>query len=199
LDRPYQVNLLGFSENSFLINTLYRYRRPVSFPRFLGYKQERKTATKECAMRDRINEALKQAVKGRQARRTATLRLVNAAIKDRDIDARGEGKEAVSDTEIFQILQKMVKQRQESARIYKEAGRDDLETQELEEIEIIAEFLPQPLNDDEVAAAIDGAISETGAEGLRDMGKVVGVLKAKFPGRIDFGRAAKVVKGRLAG
>ncbi|NOZ32432.1 MAG: GatB/YqeY domain-containing protein [Alphaproteobacteria bacterium] len=150
-------------------------------------------------MRDRINAALKEAVKGRQGRRTATLRLVNAAIKDRDIDARGEGKEAVADQEIFQILQKMVKQRQESARIYGDAGRTDLETQELEEIEIIAEFLPQPLGEDDVAAAIDAAIAETGAEGLRDMGKVVGVLKSKFPGRIDFGKAAKVVKQRLDG
>lgn len=149
-------------------------------------------------MRDRINAALKQAVKARETRRMATLRLVNAAIKDRDIDARGEGREAVSDEEILAILQKMIKQREESARIYAENGRAELAEQENEEISIIQEFLPQPLSEDEVGAAIDEAIADTGAESLRDMGKVVSALKAKFPGRIDFGKASKVVKAKLA-
>ncbi|WP_029040709.1 GatB/YqeY domain-containing protein [Cucumibacter marinus] len=149
-------------------------------------------------MRDRINAALKQAVKARETRRMATLRLVNAAIKDRDIDARGEGREAVTDEEILAILQKMIKQREESARIYAENGRAELAQQENEEIDIIQEFLPQPLSDEEVEAAIDEAIAETGAESLRDMGKVVSALKAKFPGRIDFGKASKVVKAKLA-
>lgn len=150
-------------------------------------------------MRDEINAALKDAIKARDTRRTATLRLVNAAIKDRDIDARGEGKEAVTDADILALLQKMVKQREESARIYAEANRAELEAQERDEITIINEFLPQPLSDEEVEAAIDEAIAESGAESLRDMGKVVGELKAKYPGRIDFGKASKLVKSKLGG
>jgi uncharacterized protein YqeY len=148
-------------------------------------------------MREQINEALKAAIKAREQRRMATLRLISAAIKDRDIDARGEGKEAVSDNEILAILQKMVKQREESAAIYAEAGREELATQEREEMDIIREFLPKPLSEDEVGAAIDEAIEVTGAEGLRDMGKVVGLLKKKFPGRIDLGEASKAIKAKL--
>lgn len=150
-------------------------------------------------MRDQINQALKHAVKSRDSRRMGTLRLINAAIKDRDIDARGKGKEAVDDAEILQILQKMVKQREESAAVYAENNREELAAQERAEIDVIQDFLPKPLTDDEVASAIDAAIAETGAESLRDMGKVVGVLKAKYPGRIDFGQASKTVKARLNG
>ena len=128
-------------------------------------------------MRDQISAAMKDAMKSRDGRRTTTLRLINAAIKDREIAARGEGKDGIADEDILAILQKMVKQR--------------------EEIEIIKEFLPKPLTEAEVDAAIKGAIAETGAEGLRDMGKVVGVLKAKYPGQIDFGQASKQVKAQL--
>lgn len=148
-------------------------------------------------MRDKISLALKEAIKARDTRRTATYRLINAAIKDRDIEARGQGKEPASDQDILQIMQKMVKQREESAAVYAENNREELAAQEREEIAIIQEFLPQPLSDDEVDAAIKAAIAETGAEGLRDMGKVVGVLKAKFPGRIDMGQASKSVKAAL--
>ena len=150
-------------------------------------------------MRDRIYEALKAAIKGRQPRRMATLRLISAAIKDRDIDARGEGREAVSDDEILSLMQKMVRQREESATVFADAGRPELAAQELEEIGIIQEFLPQPLSAEEVGAAIAEAIAATGAEGLRDMGKVVGALKTKFPGRIDLGKASKTIKTRLHG
>jgi len=150
-------------------------------------------------MRDEINAALKDAMKARDGRRSTTLRLINAAIKDRDIAARGEGKERVSDEEILGILQKMVKQREESIAIYDKAGRIDLAAQEREEVEIIQDFLPQPLNEGECSAAIDAAISETGAAGLRDMGKVVSALKEKYPGRIDFGKASKMVKDKLGG
>ncbi len=148
-------------------------------------------------MRDKISQALKESIKARDTRRTATFRLINAAIKDRDIAARGEGKDPASEQEILQILQKMVKQRIESATVYEENDRAELAQQEREEIAIIEELLPQPLSDDEVSAAIQDAIKETGAEGLRDMGKVVGVLKAKFPGRIDMGQASKSVKAAL--
>ncbi|MCF4099003.1 GatB/YqeY domain-containing protein [Maritalea mediterranea] len=150
-------------------------------------------------MRDQINQALKHALKNRDKRRMGTLRLISAAIKDRDIEARGKGKEAVDDAEILQLLQKMVKQREESAAVYAENNRDELAEQERAEIEVIQEFLPKPLTDEEVDAAIEAAIAETGAESLKDMGKVVGVLKSKYPGRIDFGAASKSVKAKLNG
>lgn len=148
-------------------------------------------------MRDRINEALKVATKARQPLRMSTLRLIKAAIKDRDIDARGEGREAVTDPEILSIMLKMVRQREESAAIYAGASRMDLADKEREEIGIIQEFLPSPMTDAEVGAAIEAAIAETKAEGLRDMGKVVNALRQKFPGRIDLGQASKQVKAKL--
>ncbi len=150
-------------------------------------------------MRDKLSLALKTAIKARDTRRTSTYRLIHAAIKDRDIDARGKGKEPVSEQEILQIMQKMVKQREESATVYAANDRAELAQQEREEIVVIQEFLPQPLSDDDLQAAIAAAIAETGAQGLRDMGKVVGILKAKFPGRIDFGHASKSVKAALNG
>ncbi len=150
-------------------------------------------------MRDKISLALKEAIKARDTRRTGTYRLINAAIKDRDIEARGQGKEPVSDEQILQIMQKMVKQREESATVYAENGREELAAQEREEIAVIQEFLPQPLSQEEIEAAISDAIAQTGAEGLRDMGKVVGVLKSKYPGRIDMGQASKSVKAALNG
>ena len=148
-------------------------------------------------MRDQINAAMKDAIKARDGRRTTTLRLINAAIKDREIVARGEGKDGIGDDDVLAILQKMVKQREESALLYGQNGRPELEAQEREEIEIIKEFLPKPLTEAEIDAAIKDAIAETGAEGLRDMGKVVGVLKAKYPGQIDLGQASRQVKAQL--
>ncbi|RDE07911.1 GatB/YqeY domain-containing protein [Pelagibacterium lacus] len=148
-------------------------------------------------MRDQINAAMKDSIKARNARRTTTLRLINAAIKDREIAARGEGRDGIGDEDILAILQKMVKQREESAQIYQQNARPELEAQEREEIEIIREFLPKPLTDAEIEAAIKAAIAETGAEGLRDMGKVVGVLKGRYPGQIDFGQASRQVKALL--
>lgn len=148
-------------------------------------------------MRDEINASLKDAMKARDATRSSTLRLVMAAIKDRDIAARGEGKDQISDEDILALLQKMVKQREESIEIYDKAARDDLASVERAEIEIIRDYLPKPLGDEEVSNEIDLAIAATGAEGLRDMGKVVAALKAKFPGRIDFGKASRIVKDKL--
>lgn len=149
-------------------------------------------------MRSRVSTALKEAMKAKEAERLSTLRLINAAIKDRDIAARGEGNdEGVGDDEILAILGKMVKQRQESARIYEEGGRLELAEKELSEIKIIEEFLPRQLDEDEVGAAIDAAIAEVGAESLRDMGKVMGALKAKYTGQMDFGAVGPMVKGKL--
>lgn len=150
-------------------------------------------------MRDQITENMKQAMKDKDTRRTSTLRLVNAAIKDRDIALRGKGKDAADEAEILDILTKMVKQREESSKMYADAGRAELEAQELAEIEIIKEFLPRQLSPEESETAVDEAITETGAESLRDMGKVMGVLKERYRGQLDMGVVGPLVKTRLTG
>lgn len=149
-------------------------------------------------MREEISEGLKTALKARDQRRTGTLRSINSAIKDRDIANRGEGKGPTTNDEILAIIQKMVKQREESFAIYAQAGRADLATVEKEEIDILNEFLPKPLGEDEVAAAIEAAIVSSGAEGPKDMGKVIAALKAGYPGRIDFGKVSGQVRNALA-
>jgi len=136
-------------------------------------------------------------MKDKQARRTATLRLVNAAINDRDIALRGKGKDKADDEEILDILTKMVKQREESSRMYREAGREELEAQELEEMEIIREFLPKQLSPEEAETAVMEAIAETGANSLRDMGKVMGILKERYRGQLDMGIVGPMVKSKL--
>jgi uncharacterized protein len=150
-------------------------------------------------LRTRVGSALKEAMKAREADRLSTLRLINAAIKDRDIALRGEGREdGVTDAEVLQILGKMVKQRQESARAYEEGGRLELAEKERAEVVVIEEFLPRQLTEQEVSAAIDRAIAATGAEGIRDMGKVMGELKTRYTGQMDFGSVGPMVKERLA-
>ena len=137
-------------------------------------------------------------MRDRAADRLSTLRLISAAIKDRDIAARGEGNEdGVGEDEVLKILSKMVKQRQESARTYEEGGRLDLAERELGEITVIEEFLPSQLDEAEILAAIDAAISEIGASSIRDMGKIMGALKSKYTGQMDFGKVGPMVKDRL--
>jgi uncharacterized protein YqeY len=148
-------------------------------------------------MRDRFNAMLKDAMKAGDKRRVSTVRMITAALKDRDIEARGQGK-TVSDDDILAMLQKLVKSRQESAEIYEKAGRTDLSTQEREEIAIISEFLPKQMSEEEVKAAIAAAMTETGAAGMKDMGKVVGALKAKYTGQMDFAKASALVKAALS-
>lgn len=150
-------------------------------------------------MRDRIKAALKDAMKSKEADRLSTLRLINAAIKDRDIALRGTSEEenGVSEAEILAILGKMVKQRHESARAYEEGGRLELAQKELSETKIIEDFLPRQLDEDETQAAVDAAIAQTGADSIRDMGKVMGVLKDKFTGQMDFAKVGPLVKNRL--
>ena len=148
-------------------------------------------------MREQITESLTDAIKAQDKRRMATLRLVCAAIKDRDVEARGNGKERVSDDELLQILAKMVKQREESIRVYEEAGRLELAEQERAEMEIIQEFLPQQMPEEEVNATCAKAVEELDAGGLRDMGKVMAHLKSNYPGQMDFGKASCIVKGLL--
>ncbi|WP_136441179.1 GatB/YqeY domain-containing protein [Pacificoceanicola onchidii] len=150
-------------------------------------------------LRAKVNEAVKQAMKDKAKDRLSTLRLINAAIKDRDIAARGDGNEqGVGEAEVLAILGKMVKQRKESAKTYEETGRLDLAERELGEIEVIEEFLPRALSETEVGEAVAAAIAETGAESLRDMGKVMGALKAKYTGQMDFGTTGALVKQKLA-
>lgn len=147
-------------------------------------------------MRDRINTALKVAMKARDSLKTSTLRLVNAAIKDRDIAARGNGgRDLVGDEEILEILSKMVKQRRESFGIYEEAGRNDLAEREAAEIVVITEFLPKQMDDDEIKAACEAIVTEIKAEGLKDMGKIMGALKQQYAGQMDFGKASKIIRG----
>ncbi len=151
-------------------------------------------------MRERLTEMTKTAMKAGDKRRVGALRLIQAALKDKEIEARGAGK-ALSDEDIAGVLRKMVKQRQDSIAIYDQAGRDDLASQEREEVAIISEFLPKELGEAEVRAAIADAITETGAAGPKDMGKVIAAIKAKHAGRIDFGKASGLVKemlGKLA-
>ena len=149
-------------------------------------------------MRAQFTDMLKTAMKAGDRRRVDTIRLITATLKDRDIEARGHGKE-VSNDDILAMLQKMVKSRQESMDIYDKNGRPELAQQEREEIAIISEFLPKQMDDAAVEAAIKEAIAETGAAAMKDMGKVVAVLKAKYTGQMDFAKASGVVKKALGG
>ena len=148
-------------------------------------------------LRDAINDDLKVAMKSKDARRVSTLRLVNAALKNADIEARGAGKAALTDDELLGLLQKMIKQRQESVELYEKGGRNDLATQEREEIAIITGFLPQQMDEAEARAAIEAVVKETGATGMKDMGPVMAALKERYAGRMDFGKASGTVKGLL--
>jgi uncharacterized protein len=148
-------------------------------------------------MRETLTAALKNAAKAKDKVRLSTIRLVLAAIKDRDIANRGAGKDPVSDEEILQILGKMIRQREESARIYEEASRSELAVQERREIEVIRSFLPKQLSDEAVEQACQKIVQETGAQGLRDMGKCMNALKSRFSGQMDFSKASGVVKDLL--
>ena len=150
-------------------------------------------------LRTLLSSETKQAMKDKATARLSTLRLINAAIKDRDIAARAEGNEnGVDDTEVLAILGKMTRQRQESAKTYEEAGRFDLAERELSEIKVIEEFLPRQLGEDEIASVLDTVIKDLDANSIRDMGRVMGALKSKYTGQMDFGVAGLMVKERLS-
>jgi uncharacterized protein len=148
-------------------------------------------------MRERFTQDMKDAMKAGDKRRLATVRLVQAALKDKDIEARGAGRGQASDEDILGLLQKMIKQRQESAGIYEQAGRAELAAQEREEAAIIAAYLPQQMDEAGMRAAITAAISETGAASVKEMGKVIGALRGKYAGQMDFGKASALVKEML--
>jgi uncharacterized protein YqeY len=150
-------------------------------------------------LRDDINNALKEAMKAKNERAVSTLRMVNSSLKNADIEARGSGKPPLGDAEVLGLLQKMIKQRQESVELYQKGGRDDLVKQEQEEIAIISAYLPKQMSEDEMKAAIEAAVAETGATAMKDMGKVIAVLRGKYAGQMDFGKASGLVKARLAG
>ena len=151
-------------------------------------------------MRDDIQTALKNALKGGNAKELSTLRLITAALKDRDIAARSKGNnDGISDDEILSMLQTMIKQRQESSKMYREGGREELAQSEEDEIVVIQKFMPEQMDEDAIAAAIAAAVAETGAESIKDMGKVMGYLKANHAGQMDFGAASAMIKAKLMG
>ena len=150
-------------------------------------------------LREKFNEALKDAMRAKDARKVGTLRLINSALKDKDIEARGLGKAPLNDEEVLALLQKMIKQRNDSIEAYEKAGRADLVAQEQEEKAIIEAYLPQQMDLEEVKAAVAAVIASTGAASVKDMGRVMGELKAKFAGKMDFSKANGVVKELLSG
>ena len=150
-------------------------------------------------LRDDINNAVKDAMRAKDERKLSTLRMVNSTIKNADIDARGQGKPPLSDADLLGVFQKMIKQRQESVELYDKGGRAELAAQEREEIAIISAYLPKQMSDDEVQAAISAAVAETGAAGMKDMGKVIGVLRAKYAGQIGFRQGQRPGEGGADG
>ena len=150
-------------------------------------------------LREKINDAMKDAMKSQEKLKLSTLRLVNAAIKNADIEARTGGKGPLADDDLLGLLQKMIKQRQESVELYDNGGRKELADQERGEIEIIRGFLPQQMSDAEAKSAIAEVIKETGAQGMKDMGKVMAALKQGYAGKMDFGKASGLVKSLLTG
>ena len=150
-------------------------------------------------MREAISKALSEAMKARDAGRTAALRMMSAAIKDRDILARGDGQDKASDPELVAVLAKMIRQREESAKAFEDGKRPELAAKERAEMEVIRSFMPEQMGEKEIRAAATTAISETGASSARDMGKVMALLKSRHAGEMDFGKASAIVKGLLAG
>ena len=148
-------------------------------------------------LRDDINNALKEAMKAKNERAVSTLRMVNSTLKNADIEARGQSKPPLGDAELLGLLQKMIKQRQESVELYQKGGRADLVKQEQEEIAIITGYLPKQMSEAEMAAAIEAAIKDTSAAGMKDMGKVIGSLRGKYAGQMDMAKASGMVKAKL--
>ncbi len=150
-------------------------------------------------LRTQINDALKQALKDKDQQALGTVRLILAALKDRDIAARGAGNsDGISEEELLEMLQKMVKQRRESIELYTKGDRQDLVDKEQAEIDVIQRFLPQQLDEAETRAAVDGMIGELEADSIKDMGRVMGALKERYAGRMDFSKASAIAKDQLS-
>lgn len=150
-------------------------------------------------LRDDINNALKDAMKAGDARRVSTLRLVNSSLKNADIEARGQGKPPLTDEDLLSLLQKMIKQRQESVELYQKGGRADLVAQEQGEIDIISGYLPAQMSEDEIGTVIGALVKETGATAMKDMGRVMAAIKERYAGKLDVGKASAAVKKLLSG
>jgi uncharacterized protein len=150
-------------------------------------------------LRDTLMDDVKTAMKAGEKLKLSTIRLIQAAIKDKDIEARGQGKGQLTDDDVLSLMQKMVKQRQESIAIYTQAGRNELAAGEQAEVEVISAYMPKQMDEAGVKAAVAAVIAETGAAGMKDMGKVVGALKAKYAGQMDFAKASQLVKAALGG
>ena len=148
-------------------------------------------------LRENINNAMKEAMKARDERRVGTLRMMNAAIKNADIAARGEGKEPLNEADLMSLFQKMIKQRQESADLYDKGARPELAAAERGEIEIITAYLPQQMSDVEACSAISAVLKEINAETMKDMGRAMAALKERFAGKMDFGKASGKIKELL--
>jgi len=149
-------------------------------------------------LREKINESLKEAMKAKDATKVSTLRMVNAGIKERDIAARTEAsRDLISDEQVMQMMQTMVRQRRDSVEMYTKGDRPDLVEKELAEIAIIESYLPKQMSDDEIRAVASDLIKELGVTGQKEMGKVIGAIKARFAGQIDLGRASAVIKALL--
>lgn len=170
-----------------------------AIPWELGYLRRPSLLDRGAPMlRERLSEDLKTAMKHREPRAVSTIRLIITAIKDRDIAARGKGNaDGISESEILQVLQTMIRQRHESIELYKKGEREELAAQEAEEITIIEGFMPRQLGDDEIAAAIDSVIAELGASNIKDMGRTMGALRERYAGQMDFGKASAILKQRL--
>ena len=149
-------------------------------------------------LRDDLQNALKEAMKAKDMKTVSAVRLIIAGQKEKDVDARGKGLEKASDADLLAMMQTMIKQRNESIRIYKEGNRQDLADKEQSEIDVISRFLPKQLSADEIETIIKGLITETGASGIKDMGKIMGALKGKYAGQMDFGAASAIIKKLLA-
>jgi uncharacterized protein len=149
-------------------------------------------------LRETINNAVKDAMKSRDERRVSTLRMMNASIKNADIEARGQGKEPINEADLLSLFQKMIKQRQESAELYDKGGRAELAQQERAEIEIISAYLPKQMSDVEAGAAISAILQEINAQGMKDMGRAMAALKERFSGAMDFGKASGKIKELLS-
>ena len=150
-------------------------------------------------LRDDINNALKDAMKAGDARRVSTLRLINATLKNADIEARGQGKPPLTDEDLLGLLQKMIKQRQESVELYQKGNRADLVAQEQGEIDIISGYLPAQMSEDEIGTVIAALVKETGATAMKDMGRVMAAIKERYAGKLDTGKASAAVKRLLSG
>jgi len=149
-------------------------------------------------LRDDLQNSLKEAMKAKDMKTVAAVRMIIAGQKEKDVEARGKGLEKASDTDLLSMMQTMIKQRNESIRIYNEGNRQDLAAKEQDEIDVISRFLPKQLSADEVEVIIKNLITETGASGIKDMGKIMGALKNKYAGQIDFGSASAIIKKLLA-